>query len=813
MANISKIKLPNNSEYDIYDPNAAHGTYAGSSTDGGPATTAKKLFGQDTRSVNSPPSRYMTSGQNSTLITEFKSRAAIDAPGSSGFGTLITITPWMDSSGGLPVQIYVDNTGQRAIRFAQTEETWGSWGTLALTGNIPSVGNGTIKLQRNGVDVLSFTTNQNGNTTGNLIVPTKVSELTNDSGYLTTHQDISGKYDKITQLGIKQCNGNGQYWYFKIATLTIAQGYVNGPIAFELSQREHEVTMIQVSFRSNSGTDPELGYFVTNQGNDYWIIKDTTSTWSIYGKYNEMWGACALHRIVGFRVNNGVTVTVNMENVSAIPSGATQAVYGGNCAFATSAGNASTVNNLTVQTAVPANAKFTDTTYTAGTGLRLSGTTFLADVKRLNGGDLNYKPGLNRFELQEVNATTGNIPSSKWYHVLTSEGSDSNYEVQLALSMTNVPEAYYRQLNGNVYSEWYRLSKALLQKYETGTITNNTWYRLFSIKYTQYNYLHLRVLVKAGYTNFYEAFICVRYTPSGMNGNATSIKIISTYNESTNVDSKSLVLYKIDDNTIALAAKAYGASSTLGFEILDITSEANAIKPESVIVDNSFVALSEEPTKFGVHSYLTGSYNDLANKPTITTYTFATGDSNGQIKVTPSGGSAQNVSVKGLGSAAYTNASNYATQTVLTNHNLNSLTVAGFYNAGGGNTVTNKPSGVDAFGLEVVHTAGGTYYVQILYKNGEVIPYRRYCNNGTWTSWVKDESVVYTSSVNAVVGDTTCTITDSSITTTSLIEPFSSNSTGDTIAIKNIAVTAGQAVLTFKALTVDTSFRLRVTNV
>lgn len=44
---------------------------------------------------------------------------------------------------------------------------------------------------------------------------------------------------------------------------------------------------------------------------------------------------------------------------------------------------------------------------------------------------------------------------------------------------------------------------------------------------------------------------------------------------------------------------------------------------------------------------------------TNTTYTFATGDSNGQIKVTPSGGSAQNVSVKGLGSAAYTNSTSY----------------------------------------------------------------------------------------------------------------------------------------------------------
>lgn len=45
---------------------------------------------------------------------------------------------------------------------------------------------------------------------------------------------------------------------------------------------------------------------------------------------------------------------------------------------------------------------------------------------------------------------------------------------------------------------------------------------------------------------------------------------------------------------------------------------------------------------------------------TNTTYTVASGDSNGQIKVTPSSGSAYNVSVKGLGSAAYTASTAYA---------------------------------------------------------------------------------------------------------------------------------------------------------
>ena len=50
-----------------------------------------------------------------------------------------------------------------------------------------------------------------------------------------------------------------------------------------------------------------------------------------------------------------------------------------------------------------------------------------------------------------------------------------------------------------------------------------------------------------------------------------------------------------------------------------------------------------------------------ANPNTNTTYTIATGDAKGQIKVTPSSGDAYNVNVRGLGSAAYTDSSAYAT--------------------------------------------------------------------------------------------------------------------------------------------------------
>ena len=88
----------------------------------------------------------------------------------------------------------------------------------------PTVNNATLTIQKNGTNVQTFTANQGTNATANITVPTKVSELTNDSGYttntgtitginmngaskgtsgvvdlgtvLTSHQDISGKVNK-----------------------------------------------------------------------------------------------------------------------------------------------------------------------------------------------------------------------------------------------------------------------------------------------------------------------------------------------------------------------------------------------------------------------------------------------------------------------------------------------------------------------------------------------------------------------------------------------------------------------------------------
>lgn len=70
--------------------------------------------------------------------------------------------------------------------------------------------------------------------------------------------------------------------------------------------------------------------------------------------------------------------------------------------------------------------------------------------------------------------------------------------------------------------------------------------------------------------------------------------------------------------------------------------------------------------------------------------------------------------------------------------NLNSITTPGFYSCGGGNSISNKPSGVDAIGLIVVHNARGSYYTQILTNSTNSNTYRRTCHDGTWSNWTRD---------------------------------------------------------------------------
>lgn len=74
---------------------------------------------------------------------------------------------------------------------------------------IPTVNNGTLTIQKNGTNVQTFTANQSSNATANITVPTKTSDLTNDSGFITNSGSTTGNAGSATKLETARTIGIG----------------------------------------------------------------------------------------------------------------------------------------------------------------------------------------------------------------------------------------------------------------------------------------------------------------------------------------------------------------------------------------------------------------------------------------------------------------------------------------------------------------------------------------------------------------------------------------------------------------------------
>lgn len=73
-----------------------------------------------------------------------------------------------------------------------TEEIKIPYSSIDGTPTIPTVHDGTLTIQKNGTTVKTFSANQSDAVTANITVPTKVSELTNDSGFTTNTGTVTG---------------------------------------------------------------------------------------------------------------------------------------------------------------------------------------------------------------------------------------------------------------------------------------------------------------------------------------------------------------------------------------------------------------------------------------------------------------------------------------------------------------------------------------------------------------------------------------------------------------------------------------------
>lgn len=174
----------------------------------------------------------------------------------------------------------------------------------------------------------------------------------------STHNHDSTYRKKL----IGTMDGDGKTSYCQLCTLKISQNYVNTPIEITVQERcRPRLDRLSVLFESVNNTDPGLNRFtVIGECRDWYISKTSASTWVIYGLKGESWAG--IH-VVDYTGSSGINITWDLTGVSSLPSSKTQASWGCNVSHANSADNASTVNGHTVNSNVPANAKFTDTIY------------------------------------------------------------------------------------------------------------------------------------------------------------------------------------------------------------------------------------------------------------------------------------------------------------------------------------------------------------------------------------------------------------------------------------------------------------------
>lgn len=198
---------------------------------------------------------------------------------------------------------------------------------------------------------------------------------------------------------------------------------------------------------------------------------------------------------------------------------------------------------------------------------------------------------------------------------------------------------------------------------------------------------------------------------------------------------------------IATGANAYSLPTATGSVLGGVKIGSNITNSSGTISltkENVTGALGyTPPTTNTTYSVATSSTLGLVKSGTDITV-----DSSGNVSVNDDSHNHVISNVDGLQSAL----DRKSVSKTLTNENLNNVTTPGFYNAGGDNTVTNKPSGIFHFGLIVIHRASGAYYTQILYN--DTSSYRRFCINGTWGSWALDKftDTTYSNATTSVAG-------------------------------------------------------------
>ena len=113
-----------------------------------------------------------------------------------GSGLSITNGVLSTTGGGVADAVEWDNVLNKPT--FSTVATSGSYNDLSNKPTIPTVNDGALIIKKNGINVATFTANQSSRTTADITVPTKTSDITNDSGFIDKVSTITNaRIDEI----------------------------------------------------------------------------------------------------------------------------------------------------------------------------------------------------------------------------------------------------------------------------------------------------------------------------------------------------------------------------------------------------------------------------------------------------------------------------------------------------------------------------------------------------------------------------------------------------------------------------------------
>lgn len=258
--------------------------------------------------------------------------------------------------------------------------------------------------------------------------------------------------------------------------------------------------------------------------------------------------------------------------------------------------------------------------------------------------------------------------------------STSTWCYRLRKIITHTGEEYYQKVNSNdtkgnfYYEPWYKIirSNNLVSDSDNGLMTSALFTKLnnisdsadsvnFSPVLTSGTKIGTITINGAGTDLYCQTNTDTTYTNgTGLSLNGTTFSLAAsgvtagTYGPSAAVTGSNNTTMNIPEITVdsygrvtKVTNRVYTSKDT-SYTLPNATSSTlGGVKIGSnIAVSNGTISL----TKTNVTDAL--GYTPPTSD-TNTTYTIATGDGNGQIKVTPSSGNAYNVNIKGLGSAAY----------------------------------------------------------------------------------------------------------------------------------------------------------------